>query len=309
MGCNIPNNNNKKCEYTINNNIFSDTKRIDLLNLNNIDNKTTTDTYKKELVKNIEEFNKEAMQLYSNYNNKDNNNKETLLKEKEDYVKLKIYNSSNILFDEIIITKNSIISKYNIKKYDKCKKFSFGKDIANDYRLNDNSITQIQFYIYYNENKKKFYIMDNLSGTGTFVKINDKLTLNQNMIISFLVDFIYIDYIKLGEIKLIFLKKNKNKEEKSEIIINSNNKVKFTIGRKKTCDYIYDDYSISKVQCTLIYEKGNWIIYDGDYDNFHNKKSTNGIWLLTRKGVLIENGMIFKSGNLKIYSYINDYNK
>ena len=151
--------------------------------------------------------------------------------------------------------------------------------------------------------------MDNLSGTGTFVKINDKLTLNQNMIISFLVDFIYIDYIKLGEIKLIFLKKNKNKEEKSEIIINSNNKVKFTIGRKKTCDYIYDDYSISKVQCTLSYEKGNWIIYDGDYDNFHNKKSTNGIWLLTRKGVLIENGMIFKSGNLKIYSYINDYNK
>ena len=58
-----------------------------------------------------------------------------------------------------------------------------------------------------------------------------------------------------------------------------------------------------------MYEKGNWIIYDGDYDNFHNKNSTNGIWLLTRKGVLIENGMIFKSGNLKIYSYINDYKK
>ena len=301
MGCNISSY-KKQCEYNISNNLY-DTKRRESILIKESENKTTNNT--KEFIKTIENLKKKAMEIYSNY--KKNSNEEF----SNECVKLKIFNISNILIDEIEITDNYIISSYNTNKtikFVKNKKISFGRNNLSDYIINDKSISPIQFFIYYKENNKKFYIMDNLSGTGTFVKINRGIVIKPNMIISFLVDLIYFDVNKLStgdiEIKLNFLYKKKNNQPNSNIIINSKDYSIFTIGRSKLCNYIYDEETVSKIQCTIIFKDKNWILYDGYYSISQNKNSTNGIWLLTKNGVLIENQMIFKSGNLKILSNI-----
>jgi hypothetical protein len=305
MGCNISSY-KKQCEYNISNNLY-DTKRRESILIKDFENKTTNNT--KEFIKNIEKyenFKKKAIELYSNYNK--NSNEEYF---SDECIKLKIFNFSNILIDEIEITENYIKSAYNTNnkiKFGKNKKISFGSNNLSDYIINDNSLSPIQFYIYYKENNRKFYILDNLSGTGTFVKINKGIILMPNMIISFLVDLIYFDVNKLStgdiEIKLNFLYKKKNNQPNSNIIINSKDYSIFTIGRSKLCNYIYDEETVSKIQCTIIFKDKNWILYDGYYSISQNKNSTNGIWLLTKNGVLIENQMIFKSGNLKILSNI-----
>ena len=301
MGCTISSY-NKQCEYNISNNLY-DTKRRESILIKESENKTTNNT--KEFIKTIENLKKKAMEIYSNY--KKNSNEEF----SNECVKLKIFNISNILIDEIEITDNYIISSYNTNKtikFVKNKKISFGRNNLSDYIINDKSISPIQFFIYYKENNKKFYIMDNLSGTGTFVKINRGIVIKPNMIISFLVDLIYFDVNKLNtgdiEIKLNFLNKNKNNQPNSNLIINSKDYSIFTIGRSKFCNYIYDEETISKIQCTIIFKDKNWILYDGDYSISHKRNSTNGIWLLTKNGILIENQMLFKSGNLKILSNI-----
>ena len=54
-----------------------------------------------------------------------------------------------------------------------------------DYNFDDKNIGLHQFEISYNVDKKKYYILENKLGTGTFVKIKNKLIVNRDMIISF----------------------------------------------------------------------------------------------------------------------------
>jgi pSer/pThr/pTyr-binding forkhead associated (FHA) protein len=46
------------------------------------------------------------------------------------------------------------------------------------------------------------------------------------------------------------------------------------IGRSPNCDIRIDDQLISKMQSTIKYEGGNWILEDGR----DGKESTNGTW-------------------------------
>ena len=46
------------------------------------------------------------------------------------------------------------------------------------------------------------------------------------------------------------------------------------IGRSPNCDIRIDDQLISKMQSTIKYEDGNWILEDGH----DGKESTNGTW-------------------------------
>lgn len=308
MGCIFPHNLTSN-EYYLNKNTI-ETIRKTQLNIKNLEYKNeiniTQNTEKKEFNQNIDFMNKKAIDIIYSYNNKstkissDNSNIiNTIL--------LKLYNSSNLLIDEIELTSDKIISKYNhyTKTFDKSKKISFGSNISNDYIIKDNSISPIQFYIYYNESKKKFCIMDNLSGTGTFIKLTKEIIIKENMIVGFCVDFMYFDVkvLRNGEtqLKINFLQKSKNSEKNSEIIFDSNEYKNFTIGRSNKCNYKYDDESVSKVQCTLCYEKENWYLYDGSITVYERKHSTNGLWLLCRKGICLENQMIIKTGDFKIF--------
>ena len=196
MGCIYPHNLSNN-EYYLNKNTI-ETIRKTQLNIKNLEYKNeiniTQNTEKKEFNQNIDFMNKKAIDIIYSYNNKstkissDNSNIINI-------TLLKLYNSSNLLIDEIELTSDKIISKYNhyTKTFDKSKKISFGSNISNDYIIKDNSISPIQFYIYYNESKKKFYIMDNLSGTGTFIKLTKEIIIKENMIVGFCVDFMYFD--------------------------------------------------------------------------------------------------------------------
>ena len=309
MGCHFPKQNQNTIFLLYGDSKVSEKQESIILKENEMKNdlKNTALTEKKEFLQNFEKKNKERMARYSNYNNFSTKISLNESKSLINSILFKLYDSSNILIDEIRITENSIISKYkqlNIN-YERGSTISFGRDQNCDYIINDNSISPIQFFINYNEDKKKFYIKDNLSGTGTFVKLTKEIIIKQNMIISFCVDYMYFDIKNLKknltQINIKFLNKFNNSEKQSEISFTNNEYNYFSIGRSDICNYQYNDDSVSKVQCTLIYQNNNWYIYDGLYNEYDKKLSTNGLWLLTKDGIGLKNKMIIKTGNMKIF--------
>jgi hypothetical protein len=58
------------------------------------------------------------------------------------------------------------------------------------------------------------------------------------------------------------------------------------------CDIKFDDNSLSRLQCSINFEGGNWIIKDGDGAKF----STNGTWLFVDELFKMYDQMIFKAG-------------
>ena len=303
MGCSIKND-NKNLIFTI---CCKSNENNNTINVkDNNEYKITENSEKKDFLNNIEKFNKERMARYYNYNylsTKVSVNESKIINS----ILLKLYNKTNNLIDEIELNKNYISSKFNNinKNYDKKKKkISFGKDNSSDYIIDDNSISSIQFYIGYNDIKKNFYIMDNISGTGTFIKLNNEIKIEQDMIINFCVDYMYFTINELNdgnkELNIKFLNKEKNNENNSRISFDNKKYTRFTIGRSIKCNYQYDDDSVSKVQCTIIYQNNNWYLYDGFVCNLEKKVSTNGLWLLTNKSISLRNQMILKTGEMKI---------
>jgi len=92
---------------------------------------------------------------------------------------------------------------------------------------------------------------------------------------------------------------------------NSHIKKVVKIGRKEHIpvpDIVFDDVSISRIQCTLFYNKKHWFLVDSD----GKQRSTNGSWLLADDYIEIHNKMIFRAGlstfeahykNLEVYSF------
>ena len=64
------------------------------------------------------------------------------------------------------------------------------------------------------------------------------------------------------------------------------------IGRMPSCNIKFDDNQLSRLQCTISYHEGNWILKDGD----GTKSSTNGTWLFVDELFKIYDGMVFKAG-------------
>lgn len=62
------------------------------------------------------------------------------------------------------------------------------------------------------------------------------------------------------------------------------------IGRSPNCDIRIDDQLISKMQSTVKYEDGQWILEDGH----GGKESTNGTWYFMNEDEVLNDGMVFK---------------
>jgi pSer/pThr/pTyr-binding forkhead associated (FHA) protein len=65
------------------------------------------------------------------------------------------------------------------------------------------------------------------------------------------------------------------------------------------CDIKFDDFSLSRRQCNVFWENGQWILTDGD----GAKPSTNGTWYFTPHSRLfvedpfrLEDSTVFKAG-------------
>lgn len=66
------------------------------------------------------------------------------------------------------------------------------------------------------------------------------------------------------------------------------------IGRMADCNIKFDDNSLSRYQCSILYvEDMGWFVRDGDGDK---KPSTNGTWLFVDEPYEINNNMVFKAG-------------
>lgn len=77
------------------------------------------------------------------------------------------------------------------------------------------------------------------------------------------------------------------------------------IGRSPDCEIFVDDSMVSRVNCTITYEKETWMITDGSIlIGEGNKKSTNGTWIYAHEEIEITDQMTFKSNhNLFFCSY------
>jgi pSer/pThr/pTyr-binding forkhead associated (FHA) protein len=62
--------------------------------------------------------------------------------------------------------------------------------------------------------------------------------------------------------------------ENPDVVICQNEQQELVCGRSPNCDIRIDDQLISKMQSTIKYENGNWILEDGR----DGKESTNGTW-------------------------------
>jgi len=68
------------------------------------------------------------------------------------------------------------------------------------------------------------------------------------------------------------------------------------VGRSDKCNMMFKANSFSRFQFTLIYEKDNWIIFDGD----SKKPSTNGTWSMLKDETEIKNNMVIKVSEISL---------
>lgn len=248
----------------------------------------------------LEQTNQKPIDIYINDNKYKKDNKEIIK-----YPKLVLIISDSINNSEISqvqLTPNSINGKTIEKSNNKYIKYTFGNNDSYSYIIPCDQSTEQKFTIYLDNHKNKYYVQDDKSGTGLFVKLKDKIQVFNGMLISFYIDFMYITIIpdqtdnNNKELRIKFIKG----QFKQRLVFNSKDKKIIKIGRDKLCDFVYDNDSISKVQCTFVYDSDNWFLYDGCYNNYQLKNSTNGLWFLANHKYELKKGTIFKTGMLKI---------
>lgn len=172
--------------------------------------------------------------------------------------------------DTILITPNSVSKLKGCCIIKSSGIFSFG----NNKEENDYTIEQIsdqEFFIKYVN--KQFYISENSTSTGVFVKIQtSKIIKEDKIIISFANCYIGLQTLEDNKLNISFY--NENDQGSHTLNQNEDKQKCFKIGRGEECDIIIKNNSISRVQCSLIFFNNNWIIYD----EIKDKPSLNGLW-------------------------------
>jgi len=136
------------------------------------------------------------------------------------------------------------------------------------------------------------------------VKIRQKKIIDHDMIVSFCAThmILRVEPEVNPENKIIKIRFLQGPDNKKEHVFTSREKKTICIGRSKTNEIVYRDDSVSRIQCTLIYENNEWILYDGNFEGAELKTSTNGLWLLASSKIDISNEMILKTGNTTLYA-------
>ena len=180
------------------------------------------------------------------------------------------------------------------------KSIEFNEKSNKNLATSDSNKNNIFFKIYYNNDRKLYYLLDMGVGYGTFYKIEEETVIKENSIInigeSYLVfSFNKKDYEDNREVNEedLFLKIYSNEGEYSPILIQNEDRV-FEIGRSEKCDIYIQDKMLSRIHCILFYTDNNWYIKDG---NENGNLSTNGTWVYANEKTEIKEGMKFKSNS------------
>ena len=287
--------------------------------------------FKKEIIQIFNNNNNE-----NNSNNEENILLMDTLPSPVDIEKIKkVYSSSKKLILEIMT--NDISDKFNsieINPYgyinskrgkkDGITFFGYQNgDIGVDYQLKssdnyfyEDSFNGKHFMIKFNPDDLNYYIKDLGRGFGTFIKIQEWTELKNNLLLN------------IGENYLVFSigddEEENEKEEENNKIDNKNENSFYlnvkvfstktqkiftltpdncpvTIGRSSDNGIVIDDDMLSRIHCTIDFDKDKWYIQDGYAKNGLQeeeiKKSTNGSWIYAFDEIPITDKMIFKANH------------
>ena len=189
-----------------------------------------------------------------------------------------------------------------------------------DNYLYEDTFNGKHFMIQFNPDDLNYYIKDLGRGFGTFIKIQEWTELKNNLLLN------------IGENYIVFSlgdDENEEKEKDKEEDINGKNTFKnennnclnvkifstktqniysltpdncpITIGRSSENNIVIDDDMLSRIHCTIDFDKDKWYIQDGYARNGlqeeETKKSTNGSWIYAYDEIPIKDKMIFKANH------------
>ena len=189
-----------------------------------------------------------------------------------------------------------------------------------DNYLYEDTFNGKHFMIQFNPDDLNYYIKDLGRGFGTFIKIQEWTELKNNLLLN------------IGENYIVFSlgdDENEEKEKDKEEDINGKNTFKnennnclnvkifstktqniysltpdncpVTIGRSSENNIVIDDDMLSRIHCTIYFDKDKWYIQDGYARNGlqkkKKKKSTNGSWIYAYDEIPIKDKMIFKANH------------
>ena len=188
-----------------------------------------------------------------------------------------------------------------------------------DNYLYEDTFNGKHFMIQFNPDDLNYYIKDLGRGFGTFIKIQEWTELKNNLLLN------------IGENYIVFsLGDDENEEKEKEEDINGKNTFKnennnclnvkifstktqniysltpdncpVTIGRSSENNIVIDDDMLSRIHCTIDFDKDKWYIQDGYARNGlqeeeETKKSTNGSWIYAYDEITIKDKMIFKANH------------
>ena len=169
-----------------------------------------------------------------------------------------------------------------------------------DYLFDEENIQPHQFDIEFDEGK--YYIKGYDDGSGIFLRIDKKINIGFDEKYIFLFNNkSFINFQIKEDNNLVYIEYNG--EKKGEFNYKENNII--LIGRSQSCNVVLNnEEGISRVQFSFYYDiiNNEFYIFDGLYDEDKNKCkcSTNGIWLLINNKILINKGMLFKTGKTLI---------
>ena len=286
-------------------------------------------------------LNKEIIKIYNNNENSNNNDETTFLIDTDpipiDIEKIKkVYSSSKKLFLEIMASDISEkfvtieIDPYGYTESKRTKKDGityFGYmngDLGIDYQLKnadsfsyEDTFNGRHFMIKFNPNDLNYYIKDLGKGFGTFIKIQEWTELKNNLLLNIGENYIVFsfgddedeekemneknnkdninnDYNNCLNVKIFSMKSQK-------IFTLTPDNCPCTIGRSSDNSIVIDDDMLSRIHCTIDFNKDKWFIQDGYAKNGLKeeeiKKSTNGSWIYAYDEIPITDKMIFKANH------------
>lgn len=193
-------------------------------------------------------------------------------------------------FGSLLKKDNCIINDYIVNNHP-----GHDENYKNDRNTNANRL----FVIFFELKTQTYYIRglkDNNQMKGTSNEIINHLLMQvihpfpiqHKSYFSFGMAAIAIEPINNSDSIIISVLDSGNSKEYS---FNKENRPEITIGRKKSCNVHIPMTLVSKIHCTIIYdkEKNYWSIING----YKNKKSTNGLWYLIRKKHPIEHDISY----------------
>ena len=156
----------------------------------------------------------------------------------------------------------------------------------------DQSLGRKHLLIKYNSSTRKYYLKDLGDGSGTFARIDIPILLKHGYIISFGESHMVIHLSGEFASPNLTVKFLDGPKADQSFSYHPEDKP-VLIGRMADCHIKFDDNSLSRYQCSLMFVEGKgWFVMDGD----GKKCSTNGTWLFVDELFEIFNNMVFKAG-------------